>query len=234
MRSLRICSVRRTTPSTRIVRLELDGSFQYRAGQAARLGPEDAGTDTLVPYSIASAPEDSAKGQFLEFLIKVDAQERWGEQFPPLRRGSRLAIKGPVGRFTFPEDPSERHFLFIGGGTGISPLRSMLRHARASGAHGSFSVLYSARTPDDFSYRGELRGMARRGEIELVLTATRGAHERWRWGQGRITSAQLASLITQPDDTLCFVCGPAAMVDVVPQMLRELGVERSRIRLEEW
>jgi glycosyltransferase involved in cell wall biosynthesis len=45
--------------------------------------------------------------------------------------------------------------------------------------------------------------------------------------------AALSSLIDDPA-TLCFVCGPAAMVDDVPRMLGELGIDRSRIRVEEW
>lgn len=232
MSALRICSVRRATPSTRVVRLDLGKSdFDYRAGQAVRLAPE--GSDTLVPYSIASAPEDTAKGHFLEFLIKIDADGRWGEKFPPLRRGMRLALKGPFGRFTFPGRPSERHFLFIAGGTGIAPMRSMIRHVRATGQQGRISVLYSARTPNDFAYRGELRGMARRGDLQLILTATRGPDERWLGTRGRITASQLELLLEDPA-TLCFVCGPASMVDDVPRMLRELGVERSRIRIEDW
>ena len=212
--------------------MDLGGvGFEYRAGQAARLAPE--GSDVLVPYSIASAPEDTVKGRFLEFLIKVDADERWGEKFPPLRRGMRLGVKGPFGRFTFPENPGERHFLFIAGGTGIAPMRSMIRHARALGHSGRLSVLYSARTPTDFAYRGELRGMARRGELQLILTATRGPERGWRGGSGRISTAQLEHLLDDPH-TLCFVCGPASMVDDVPRMLRQLGVEKSRIRIEEW
>jgi ferredoxin-NADP reductase len=215
-----------------VVRLDLgDAHFLYRAGQAANLGPEDS--DVLVPYSVASAPEDTAKGHFVEFLIKVTASDRWGEDFPPLRRGMRLVVKGPFGRFTFPERPPERHFLFIGGGTGIAPLRSMIRHARAAGHGGRISLLYSAKTPNDFAYRGELRAMARRGEIELMLTATRGPDESWRGQRGRITTTQLEILLDDPE-TLSFVCGPAAMVDDVPRMLRQLGVDRSRIRIEEW
>jgi ferredoxin-NADP reductase len=214
------------------VRLDLgNGHFAYRAGQAARLAPED--TATLVPYSIASAPEDTAKGRFLEFLIKVDADERWGEKFPALRRGMRLAVKGPFGRFTFPEHPADRHLLFIAGGTGIAPMRSMIRHARATGYAGRMSVLYSARTPDDFAYRGELRGMARRGDLKLILTATRGPDERWRGERGRITASQLELLLDDPA-TLCFVCGPAAMVNDVPRMLRRMGVDKSRVRIAEW
>jgi ferredoxin-NADP reductase len=222
--------VRQATASTRVLRLE--GSFRYQAGQAARLGPGDS--DITLPYSIASAPEDTATHAFVEFLVKVDAEERWGEEFEPLRRGQRIRVIGPRGRFTFPDRPAERSFLFIAGGTGIAPVRAMLRHARAVRQPGSYRVLYSARTPGDFAYLAELRGMARRSEIQLTLTATRaGSDARWKEGRGRIAPAQIAPLIDTPA-TLCFVCGPASMVDEVPRMLRELGIDRSRIRLEEF
>ena len=223
--------MRRASPSTRIVRLTVaDPGFAYRAGQWARLGPEAA--NLLAPYSIASAPEDTAQHHTIEFLVKLDAHERWGDGFPPPARGQRLAVRGPFGRFTFPDNPVERHFLFIAGGTGIAPLRSMIRHAFATRLAGSYRLLYSARTPDDFAYLTELRGMARRRELQLIVTATRGCGDRWRGDRGRVTSAQLAALIDTPA-TLCFVCGPAAMVNEVPEMLSALGIDRARVRVEE-
>lgn len=226
-----VVSVRRATPSTLIVRLSIDpGAFHYTAGQGAEIGP--IGETTLVPYSIASSPEDSAADSCLEFLIKVDADGRWAERFEPLRRGQRLQVRGPRGRFTFPDDPAERHFLFIAGGTGISPIRAMVRHARST-VPGIFRLLYSARTPLDFAYRRELCGMARRHEIELTLTVTRDVTNKWRGERGRISASQLDALIETPA-TRCFVCGPASMVDEVPRMLRDLGIDRSRIHLDEW
>jgi ferredoxin-NADP reductase len=141
-------------------------------------------------------------------------------------------VRGPFGRFTFPSRSADTDFLFIAGGTGIAPLRAMIRHGRTR-AHGVFRLLYSARTPLDFAYRGELCGMARRGEIELMLTATRDVTKRWKGERGRITRAQLAVLIGEVAP-LCFVCGPASMVDEVPRMLRDLGIDRSRIFVEEW
>lgn len=246
----RVLSVRRATPSAQIVRVTLDGSdFSCLAGQTAMIAP--AGSGGPVPYSIASAPEETAADGILEFLIKHDAAGRWGAQFEPLRRGARLAIGGPCGSFTFPESPRETRFLFIAGGTGIAPLRSMMRHvlgrgqgsglktqaeglrAQATGHRPQVSVLYSARTPKDFAYGAELRRLARRGEISLVLTATRQHTPRWRGKRGRIVPGELALLV---DDaaTLCFVCGPASMVADVPLMLQELGIARSRIRVEEW
>lgn len=213
-----------------MVRVRLDDQFLYRPGQAAQIGP--ASGHVLVPYSIASAPEDTARDGSLEFLIRLDSNARWGEEFDPLRRGQQLRVKGPIGGFAFPDRPAEHRFLFIAGGTGISPIRSMIRHVRAS-VPGRTRLLYSARTPLDFAYRRELGGMARRGEIELLLTATRDVPASWRGGRGRISKAQLAGLVDDPA-TLCFVCGPAAMVDEVPRMLRELGIDRARIRIEEW
>ena len=142
-------------------------------------------------------------------------------------------MQGPVGSFVFPLHPPERQFLFVAGGTGIAPLRSMICHAFLSRQPGRLHLLYSARTPLDFAYLTELKRYARDGRLELVLTATREVPARWSGEQGRITSERLARLLETPE-TLCFVCGPAAMVDDVPRMLMNLGVERSRIRIEEW
>ena len=229
---LRVASVRQATPASRVVRLDLAGaSFPFQPGQSVMLGP--AGTRSRVPYSIASAPEDVARDGALEFLIKADASGAWGEDFEPLTRGARVAVRGPHGQFVFPSAPREQRFAFIAGGSGIAPLRAMIRHAIAARIPGRLRLLYSARTPRDFAYLSELRGMARRGEIDLALTATRDMTPRWRGARGRIVPPQLAVLVEDPA-TLCFVCGPASMVEDIPPLLRRLGVDKSRILLEDW
>lgn len=229
---LRVASVRSATKTSRIVRLSLDGSaFRYRAGQAALIGPLDRAD--RVPFSIASAPEESATGGYLEFLIKVDGADRWGEDFEPLVRGRRMEVRGPRGSFVFPAEGREHRLLFIAGGTGIAPLRAMIRHAQLSSRPCRISLLYSARTPRDFAYLPELRRMASRGAIRLALTATRECTPRWSGDRGRIAAGPLSRLIDDPA-TLCFVCGPAAMVADVPPMLRAFGVDASRIKVEDW
>lgn len=229
---LRACSIRQATPSTRIIRLDLGGAaFPYQPGQAAAIGL--AHVDLRVPYSIASAPAESKRDRYLEFLTKVVPGGGWGGHLNGVRRGSQIAVEGPRGTFTFPEKPAERAFLFVAGGTGIAPLRSMIRQALLSQLQGKLRLLYSARTPADFAYLTELRRLARSGGLELALTATREVPQRWRGDRGRITPELLAPLIDTPE-TLCFVCGPAAMVDDVPRMLQDLGVDRKRIRIEEW
>jgi ferredoxin-NADP reductase len=103
-----------------------------------------------------------------------------------------------------------------------------------SGQQGRMRLLYSARTADDFAYLPELGEMAARDGLDLRLHVTREAGPSLsNAGRGRIGLAQLAPLVDDPA-TLCFVCGPEAMVADVSPMLQELGIGKSRVRVEEW
>lgn len=224
------------TPTTRILRLDLRRSrFAFEAGQAALIGP--AGQDLRIPYSIASAPIEALEHGWLDFLIKVEPSGRWGQQFEAVSPGAHIGIQGPVGSFLFPVDPPERHFLFIAGGTGIAPIRAMIQQALRRGQEGRMRLLYSAKTGDDFAYLPELGKMAtlprRDGGLDLRLHVTREAPDTWQGARGRIASSELGALIDDPA-TLCFVCGPETMVAEVPRLLTELGIERRRVRVEEW
>jgi ferredoxin-NADP reductase len=235
-RVLTVNAVIPATPTTRIVRLDLGAiPFAFEAGQAALVGPADV--EARVPYSIASSPLESAAAGTLDFLIKTDPAGQWGQQFPAVAPGTRLGIQGPYGSFVFPARPAERHFVFIAGGTGIAPIRAMIVEARLRHQEGQLRLLYSAKTADDFAYLPELGEIAAARGLDLRLHVTRQTQEvngrATPAATGRITSAQLAPLV---DDrpTLCFVCGPESMVADVPRMLVELGIEKSRVRVEEW
>src|SRR3954451_22157329 len=97
-RTFRIASVRRATASTRIVRVDLENAtFEYTAGQAASLRVE--GQSGNVPYSISSAPAETARDGCLEFLTKVKPSGRWGHRASQLGLSGRVTIGGPPGTF---------------------------------------------------------------------------------------------------------------------------------------
>jgi NAD(P)H-flavin reductase len=218
------------TSRARVVRVDLQRQpFPFKPGQALYLASH--GREPRKPYSIASSPEDAERDGFLELLVGLNDEGRAGTHLV-LAPGELVDIEGPVGRFTFPDDPQERHFLFVAGGTGIAPLRAMFRHALARD-RGSLSVLYSARTPDDFAYQTELRELAEQGRIELRMTVTRAVDSDWSGTRGRIRAELLAPLVHDAA-TLCFICGPRALVDDMPRLLGELSIARERIRIEEW
>lgn len=217
------------TATTRRLRLALDGSpFHYRAGQAASL---TAGPGESTPYSLASAPHETARDGWLEFLIKVDGSSRFGAIVDGLQRDTPIRVEGPAGNFTLPDLSPGVPLLFIAGGTGIAPLRSMILEALHAGTQGSLALVYSARTPDEFAYIDELRGLADEGRLALTLTLTGDAAD-WTHSRGRAGAAHLSDLVTP--STLAFVCGPPAMVAELPAALVSLGLPRERVRTEDW
>ena len=78
-----------------------------------------------------------------------------------------------------------------------------------------------------------MRGLADAGDIELRQTVTRASDTDWTGARGRLNREALEELVNGPE-TLCFVCGPPALVDEMPKLLADLGIPRARIRLEEW
>jgi NAD(P)H-flavin reductase len=230
MLTLPINDVLPATPRARVVRIDLEGAqFPYAAGQALLIASH--GHERRKPYSITTAPEDVERDGWLELLVGVDAEGRPGPHLT-LETGAMVDVEGPVGRFTFPNEPEVRRFVFVAGGTGIAPLRSMLRHALHV-PNRRIGLLYSARTPGEFAYEPELRLLARQGRIELRLTVTRESPDDWTGTRGRIGPDELAPLIHDPA-TMCFVCGPPPLVEEVSKQLLELGVPKHLIRIEEF
>lgn len=230
MLTLPIREVLPATPRARIARLDLDGQpFEYAPGQAVSIASH--GQDGGRPYSITAAPEDARRDGWLELLVGVNADGAPGPHLT-LEPGQLVDVDGPFGSFTFPPAPDERRFVFIAGGTGIAPLRAMMQRALHL-PHRNIGLFYSVRTPDEFAYERELRGLAHAGEIELRQTVTRAADTDWTGPRGRLNREALEELVHDPA-TLCFVCGPPSLVDAMPKILADLGIPRQRIKIEEW
>ena len=230
MLTLSIREIVPATPRARIARLGLNGhAFDYAPGQAVAIATH--GHEHRRPYSIAAAPEDARRHGWLELLIGVNADGTPGPHLT-LEPGQPVDVEGPIGSFVFPPAPDEKRFVFIAGGTGIAPLRAMMQRALHL-PHRNIGLFYSARTPDEFAFEQELRGLAAAGEIELRQTVTRATDMDWTGARGRLNRSALGELVHDPA-TLCFVCGPPALVDEMPAILTELGIPRQRIRIEEW
>jgi ferredoxin-NADP reductase len=227
-----IKDVRREAARAALVRLDLAGAaFAFAAGQAVVAG--FAGQPERKPYSIACSPVQARTSGCLELLVKVDQQGRGGRHFGDLKAGTPIEVKGPVGNFSLQGVSASGPLLLVAGGTGIAPLRSMMWSVLEGGDPLAITLLYSARTPDEFAFLPELRRLHAEDRIRLRLTVTRGADHAWTGGRGRIDQALLAEL-AGPPSTVCLVCGPNALVAEVPAMLRNLGIPSDRIHREEY
>ena len=216
------------TPRVRTIVLEVPAWLGHRAGQHldVRLTAED-GYRAERSYSIASAPDEPV-------AITVERLED-GEVSPylteELRVGDALELRGPVGGYFVwrPEDPSP--LLLVAGGSGIVPLRAILRHRRRSGADVPVRLLYSSRSLEDVIYRAELDEPA--DGVEVIQTLTREQPPGWT-GYTRRVDTELLGEVVWPaeEEPLAFVCGPTSFVEAVADGLVGLGYPAVRVKTE--
>jgi ferredoxin-NADP reductase len=203
-----------------------------------RLTAED-GYQAQRSYSIASAPEDA------RVMLTVERLDD-GEVSPylagELRVGDRLELRGPIGGHFVWDVTIGGPLLLIGGGSGIAPLRAMLRHRAAALGAAAASVrhdiparlLYSSRGWDEVIYRDELGRLAEDdSRLEVTLTLTRQAPPGWTGFQRRIDRMMLAEVAWPPAERPhVFVCGPTLLVESVASALVALGHDPARVKTE--
>ncbi len=219
------------TQDVRSIVLESPAWPGHRAGQHVdiRLTAED-GYQAQRSYSIASAPEDDELVLTVERLADGEVSPYLVDE---LRPGDELELRGPVGGYFVWEESFGGPLLLVGGGSGVVPLRAMLRHHRAVGSSVPARLLYSARTLDDVIYRDELSNLEAEDTVDVRFTLTREQPEGWEGYAGRINGALLDDVSWPASDRpLTYVCGPTSFVETAASALVDLGHDASRIRTE--
>ena len=225
-----LARVEQASVRSRLLIADISGyPFQYLPGQAVMMAPH--GATARRPFSLASSPERATETHSVELLI---AMEGGSEDLRWATAGALIDLEGPFGTFTFPASVEESRVLFVAGGTGIAPVRAMLDHALRRHPTQRISLLYSARRSDEFVFTEEFRDHERVGRLELHQTVTRDDSTSWDGKRGRISRSHFEAVLHEPASTLCFVCGPASLVNESAATLEELGVPATLIRTEDW
>lgn len=219
------------TPRSRGISLDLGNvNFPFAAGQAVMVGLN--GSPLRKPYSIASAPWEVAKTGMMQLLIQIDdsALDPHLERATP---GTKVDVEGPFGTFGLPAGDPPEPLLFVAGGTGIAPLRSILITRLAHGTTPPIAVIYSARSPDEFAFRLELMALQSAGRITAHFTVTRDDPGTWPGRRGRIDRALLERALPSAA-ARCLICGPPQLVSDTKSLLERIGVPGERILTERY
>ena len=146
---------RRETPQMKLISLSGNDLWSYIPGQVAVLGVEGIGESY---YALASAPEDKTG---MEFLVKNG--EGVSKALYEATEGTKIQAKGPVGK-GFPIDQYKgRDLLIVAVGSAMAPMRGVIKSiCRRRQDFGKISVIFGARTPEDFPFLGEVDDCVRR------------------------------------------------------------------------
>jgi ferredoxin-NADP reductase len=205
----------------------------HRAGQHVdvRLTAED-GYQAQRSYSIASPPEDD--GDVALTVERLDDGEVSPYLVDEMAPGDMCELRGPIGGWFVWDADDGGPLLLVGGGSGVVPLMSMLRHRAALHSGVPARLLLSARSLDDVLYADELHGLdAGDDELDVSITLTRTAPPDWP-GYARRVDRSMLEEVAWPaaDRPRVYVCGPTPFVEAVAAGLVDLGHDAGLVKTE--
>ncbi len=236
---LRVKSVRPDTDEAVIVSfdvpVDLAEHFRFSHGQHLTLRETLAGSDERRSYSICAGADDGE--------LRVGVRKVPGGRFSTwinesLKAGDTVQVMAPEGRFFVPLDPgSARHYLGIAGGSGITPILSIMKTVLAAEPHSRFTLIYGNRKQRSTMFLEELEDLKNRylSRLTLHLVFSQENTDLPLYG-GRLTRDKvgefLASVVDAGDIDHAFVCGPYGVNDEAEAALLGAGVAAEKIHIE--
>lgn len=219
-----ITDVRRDTPDVKTFRVVgLDGKkpFEHLPGQCAMVSVPGTGE---CMFSITSSPTNK---EYMEFSIKKCGCVT--EVIHQLEKGMQITVRGPYGRnFPVEGDFKGKDLLFIAGGIGLAPLRSVINYVRSYRAnYGKVVIVYGARSSGDLVDIREIQEeWMNEPDFNVYLTVDRASDD-WN-GHVGFVPAFVKEVNPDPNMT-AILCGPPIMIKFTLQTLLELGFSKDKV-----
>lgn len=193
---------------------KLRENFHYLAGQFGEYSVFGEGEAT---FCISSSP--TRRGH-LEFSVKKVG--RVTQALHQLNEGDLIGFRGPYGNFFPLEKFKGKNLLFIGGGIGLAPLRSLINNVVDTRAdYRDITILYGARTPQDLCFKYDLEAWSKDPSLQLVTTVDVGDKD-WK-GKVGLVPIVLEELQPSPQNAVAITCGPPIMIRYTLRALDKLG-----------
>jgi len=179
-------------------------------------------------FTLASSPTEAAVHLGVRFYEKSSTFKRalyWLDGRTPVV-GAQIA-----GDFTLPKDPDQK-LVFLAGGIGITPFRSMLKYLQDTGQRRDIIVVYANRTAKEIVYQDVLRAAASQPGVKIfyTLTDTTAIPRQWSGLVGRINEQMLLKTIPDYPERLYYLSGPPDMVRAYEQVLKTMMIRSSQIK----
>jgi ferredoxin-NADP reductase len=213
--------------------LKRPDGFEFSAGQAVYVTLRNlAESDTngrVRTFSIASSPQDP------ELMIATRLRDTsFKRDLMRLPVGTAVEIEGPYGDLSLHED-SARPAVFLAGGIGVTPFRSMILDATKRGLPHRLFLFYSNRSSEVTAFLAELAALEKQNpRFKLIATITDpiGARTDWNGERGYITQEMILKHVGDVAAPIYYIAGPPAMVSAMETLLRDAGVKNGDVRAE--
>lgn len=230
---LQVKDILTETATTKTIRFVATSTKQlpaFQAGQYINLFVNIDGVNTARPYAIASMPLEL---DFYDITVKkADGGFVSHYLVDQLQVGQIIESSGPMGNFYHNPLFHGHELVFLAGGSGSVPAKSMLRDILTKNLTYDFHLIYVNSFEDDVIYADELRQLTKEfPNFKLTEFVTRPS-DLYQGTRGRLSLEQLQSLLGESRQQMFYICGPTPFNENCLKLLTEIGIPKRRIRIE--
>lgn len=211
---------------------EKPAGFQYQAGQYVALilpkidGAEADAKGLVRSFSLTSAPCESV----LSFTMR-SGESSFKKTCWQLRVGDTVTITDPVGFFVLPPAEDVRPIVFLSGGIGITPVRSMLKQAEYERSERQFTLLYANRFLKDAAFHQDIQKLALKNfRYVTILSQSEDRCAPADDERGYIDQAIIEKYIGDVRGSLYYIVGSPEFTGAMETILAELGVPKEQCK----
>jgi ferredoxin-NADP reductase len=209
-------------------------SFEFRAGQHADFvftRPCMGGkSDNSRTFSFASSPHDNRPVMIAMRMRKT----AFKSALKAVDRGTKFIVSRPRGSFTLHRDIT-KPAVFLAGGIGITPIRSILQWAAQEHLPHKLYLFYSNREADDAAFIEEFESMcAHNPNFTFIPTITGDRTIAWPYEKGHINREMLTRYLLGLNRSVYYIAGPSGMVTAMTNLLNASGVSDDDVKTEEF
>lgn len=198
--------------------------IQYTAGQYTRLALDHPHADDRGIrrwFTLASSPTEEL------LMVTTKFTDKEGSSFKKALRklepGTEVDMASPMGDFVLPK-LVQTPLIFVAGGIGITPFRSMFRYLADTGEKRDIKFLYGVRSEEEIIFQQEMEDAG----VHATIVVSEPSPE-WGGERGRITAEMILGLEKPTDSTLIYLSGPEPMIEALAEDLKKQGIKEDQL-----
>ena len=217
--------------------------LNYTAGQFAFFdigGVYDDPKGPIRHFTISSSPTEN----FIMFSTRI-RDSPYKKRLSTLEEGSRVKVRGPEGQFVLHQDDYSKPAVFLSGGIGVTPFRSMIKYATDKQLPLKIVMFDSNRNRDNILFKKEFDDWANKNKnLKIIYTISEDEQQQsssptndWKGEYGRIDKAMILKYLdtNMINNSIFYICGPPSMLKAMQSLLQDnLEIPKERIKVEEF
>ncbi|MAG59681.1 hypothetical protein CMO96_02740 [Candidatus Woesebacteria bacterium] len=232
----KIRAIKQEAKGTKTFVFDKPPNLKYKSGQSFHFTvdlkyPDDRGVTRH--FTLSSSPTE----ENIQFTTRIRPQSGFKKTLDEMSVGDEIKVHGLGGEFVLDSDTTSIPQVFVAGGIGITPFRSIFKYIVDKNLKVPVHLIYSNSIPEEIAFKEDLDKMAsRHTNMQITYTVTKPEESKQKWSghTSRVDKTLISQIASKYQNPVFWLCGPPAFVSAMEDVLEEMKIPEERIKIDKF